>query len=323
MIKLLSFVLFSFLDFYSFGQSYAPAAGQIGSTAIFKDSSIILGWANTCSVIRGLKQIDQPQNGYASFGLDWNGVGPAEGNSADIVSLGDGGSATLFFNPPIKNGYGPDFAVYENGFADHYMEFAFVEVSSNGIDFFRFPSVSETPLVPQMTNSTFGNCAYVHNLAGKYRQGFGTPFDLDDFDSIGFLNTNSITHIRVIDVVGAVNNIYGTMDFYGNLINDPWPTNFESSGFDLDAVAVLNQGEMNISEHKLTNFITPNPVNSILCINLLMAYIVQLKDMRGQLLYSESFVDKGQINFENFSSGWYFLTILTKHNQETIQIFKN
>ena len=65
-------------------------------------------------------------------------VGAAQGDVVDVVSLGDGGEAVLYFNPPIKNGSGADFAIFENGFQDHYMEFGFVEVSSNGLDFFDF-----------------------------------------------------------------------------------------------------------------------------------------------------------------------------------------
>jgi hypothetical protein len=37
----------------------------------------------------------------------------------------------------------------------------------------------------------------------------------------------------------------GSRDSKGNIINDPWPTNFASSGFDLDAVGVINQGILN------------------------------------------------------------------------------
>ncbi|MEZ4549679.1 MAG: hypothetical protein R2874_04140 [Desulfobacterales bacterium] len=60
--------------------------------------------------------------------------GPAVGSSFDVV-LGRGGSIILTFDPPVENGEGWDFAVFENSFNDFNLELAFVEVSSNGTDF--------------------------------------------------------------------------------------------------------------------------------------------------------------------------------------------
>lgn len=79
---------------------------------------------------------------------------------------------------PITNGIGWDLAVLENGFRDTYLELAFVEVYSNGRDFVRFDNVSLTPgPVP-----TFARLdpTDVDGLSGKYRKGYGTPFDLED-----------------------------------------------------------------------------------------------------------------------------------------------
>ena len=44
----------------------------------------------------------------------------------------------------------------------------------------------------------------------------------------------------VVDVVGWVDSPDPTRDASGRIINDPWATPYETSGFDLDAVAVLN-----------------------------------------------------------------------------------
>ena len=45
-------------------------------------------------------------------------LGPAVGSSFDVVSLGRGGSIILTFDPPVENGEGWDFAVFENSFND-------------------------------------------------------------------------------------------------------------------------------------------------------------------------------------------------------------
>ncbi|MCZ7193760.1 hypothetical protein, partial [Salmonella enterica] len=58
--------------------------------------------------------IANPSLGYASYGTDVNGTLKAGVNG--LVSLGDNGVAILEFAKPIKNGAGPDFAVFENAF---------------------------------------------------------------------------------------------------------------------------------------------------------------------------------------------------------------
>ncbi len=217
---------------------FHPAAGRPGSHAIHKDSNIIVGWASSCTVIRGLEDASDSTGAMASFGLPENATGPADGN---VVSLGDGGEATLFFSPPITNGPGYDFAVFENAFSDTYLELAFVEVSSDGIHFVRFPSESLTDTQNQV--GTFGTIepTNIHHLAGKYRVFWGTPFDLEELSDSLNLDIQAITHVRIKDVVGSLDPAYASYDSKGRKINDPFPTAFPSGGFDLDAVAVLKQ----------------------------------------------------------------------------------
>lgn len=221
---------------------YAPLAGQAGSTAIGKDDPVITGWATSAVIQRGPMQIDNPSLGLASFGADANVLGKAEGTWDGVASLGDGGSATLTFAHPITNGPGYDFAVFENGLNDTFLELAFVEVSSNGSDFFRLPAVSLTQTATQIGGFGSLNPTNIHNLAGTYRQGYGTPFDLENLVGISpLLDVNAVTHVRVIDVIGDIAAPYATYDSLGHPINDPWPTPFAASGFDLDAVGVIHQ----------------------------------------------------------------------------------
>ncbi len=225
---------------------YAPAAGQPGSTAIYKDDSSFVEWASSCDVVRGLQNIsdsdvnDDGTDDYASFGTADNALGKAVGDSYDVVSLGDGGYATLTFDVPISDGPGWDFAVFENGFSDTYLELAFVEVSSDGVNFFRFDSVSLTQTDTQIGGFGTLDPTDIYNLAGKYRQGYGTPFDLSELSGRAGLDIYNVTYVRIVDVVGCIQDAYCRYDSTGNKINDPWPTPFSSSGFDLDAVGVIN-----------------------------------------------------------------------------------
>jgi hypothetical protein len=222
---------------------YAPAAGVEGSTAVAMDDERIVNWGSGApELIRGPMDIRNPHLGLASYGSAADALGPAQGDSFGVVSLGDGGSITLTFTHPITNGPGYDFAVFENGFSDTFLELAFVEVSSNGMDFFRFPSVSLTPTTSQVGPFGMLDPTNIHNLAGKYRQGFGTPFDLSELaDHFPLLDVRAVTHVRLVDVVGSIDPQYATYDSLGNAINDPFATAFHTGGFDLDAVAVLNQ----------------------------------------------------------------------------------
>jgi hypothetical protein len=168
--------------------------------------------------------------------------------------LGDGGQTTVSFATPISNGPGNDFAVFENAFtsgsppADVFAELGFIAVSSDGVNFFTFPSVSLTQTTTQIGGFGTTDPTDVHNLAGKDLTGNGTGFDLSDLLPQAqanplLLNLNDITEVRVTDVVGDINPLYATHDSQGNIINDPWPTPFARSGFDLDAVGVINTPE--------------------------------------------------------------------------------
>jgi hypothetical protein len=223
--------LFSAL--YDVRPAYPPAAGQPGSTAIAKDDSAILGWA---------AEAVEPASYGEGVDEEWRhpekALGPASGTAADVVCLGEGGALTLRFDPPIADGGGPDLAVFENGLNDSFLELAFVEVSSDGETFVRFDSASlgEDPVPP------FGglDTGKIGGLAGKYRAGFGTPFDLDELANRpevldGRLDLESVSSVRVVDVRGDGQ----TSDSFGNPIHDPYPTT-GSAGFDLEAVARMN-----------------------------------------------------------------------------------
>ncbi len=234
---------------------FPPAAGQTGSNAIAKDSSIIKSWATGVDVVRGYVQISDTSvyaagSNRATFGKPSNALQTAEGNSVNIVSLGDGGMATLTFDRLIVDGPGADFAVFENSFGDTFLEVAFVEVSSDGIHFSRFPAISLTDSDTQIGPWDEIDPTNLHNLAGKYRQGFGTPFDLSEIPYDPLVDVNAIRFVRIIDVVGSIDAAFATYDSEGNIINDPYPTPFETGGFDLDGVAVINGNVQN----SLVNF---------------------------------------------------------------------
>ena len=206
---------------------YAPAAGKAGTTAVGKDSAAIVQWAT------GYQDYLPGAGVDATWKTPEKALGKAVGDSFDVVVLGDSGRITLTFDGYITNGAGADFAVFENSFSDTFLELAWVEVSSNGVDFFRFQNNSLTA----RPVSGFGavDPTNIDGLAGKYRQGFGTPFDLDQLAGLPGLDVNAVRYVRIVDILGN-----GTaLDSAGRPIYDPFPTT-GSAGFDLDAVGVMH-----------------------------------------------------------------------------------
>jgi len=226
--------------FKSFAGPYAPPAGQAGSTAVDKNDPNIIAWATDWKDYFVGTDCD----------LGWqtpeNSIGKAEGivgGVHKIVTLGRAGEITLIFDSGIGDRDGFDFAVFENPVNDVFLELGFVEVSSDGENYFRFYSDSQTssPVAP------FGSveATDITGLAGKYMHGYGTPFDLAELRDISpLLDVDNIRYVRILDIVGD-----GTFqDTSGKVIYDPYPT-ILSAGFDLDAVAVMNMrlGDINSS----------------------------------------------------------------------------
>ena len=305
---------------------FAPAQDQPGTTAMHADSSAFVAWATGCTVERGPMRIDKPENGLASYGADSLAIGKP-GGTYDVVSLGDGGTAILTFESPIYNGEGPDFAVFENGFANAVnpdtwaLELGFVEVSSDGVNFFRFPAVTYVQTETQLGNAGSIVPAQLHNFASKYGAFYGTPFDLDEVEDSELLNKNRITHVRIVDVVGNIDPEYATKDSEGHIVNDPWPTAFASSGFDLDAVGVIHDIAHNDVPENAEEAVAvyPNPVRDRLMVKAEDLQSVEIYNLVGQqVMFSTSdVVDMGVLN-----QGIYFVRINADGKTVTKRVVK-
>lgn len=305
----------------------AQFAGPVGSgntTAIHKDSSVFTSWAMGCKIVRGWENIADTSLGKTSVGDSTKAIGKADGTG--VVSLGDGGYAILTFTAPIMDGPGFDFVVFENSFNGTFLELAFVEVSSDGVNFFRFPSTCLLQDTMQYDNAANMDCSKINNLAGKYPVNYGTPFDLSELSSIPGLDINHITHIKIIDVVGSINNQYARYDSYGHKINDPYPTPFASGGFDLDAVGVIHQNISGIYEqlNSIAVQIFPNPFsekifikknNGVLNVNIYNAY--------GELVNNFSINNDFEIlDLSMLSEGLYFAEFFNQRERKVLKIIK-
>lgn len=220
-------------------------------------------------------------------GIDWRdpakSLGPATGDHFDIVSLGDlsleqmdandPGFIILGFDRPISDVCGYEFAVFENGLisgltdpaygflaGEMFAEWAYVEVSSDGVHFARFDSVSLTA----KAIGPFGSIdiTNIYNLAGRHPNGYGicmgTPFDLAELQYhpsvvAGLVDLADVNFVRIVDIPGnggwSDSAIWHTEpgtwpNWQGYPANHPiydaWLTT-DSAGFDLEAIGVLNE----------------------------------------------------------------------------------
>jgi len=233
---------------------YAPGVEQSGTTAVAMGDTGLAAWAT------GWVDLQYGTEVAAEWQTPTKATGAATGNALDVVSLGRGGRITLTFAVPFKNGPGWDLAIFENSISDTFLELAFVEVSSNGMDFVRFPNDSRTPAPV----SAYGglDSTDIDGLAGKYRKGYGTPFDLEALAALspvlsGIVDLNAVTHVRLIDIVGD-----GTaLDSQGDVIYDPYPT-VGSAGFDLEAVGIRYPESLDNTTPEAPRILSPSVVAS-------------------------------------------------------------
>ena len=313
----LSVFVFTFLLLPIAKAQFAPQVGVSGSMGIHKTSLLFKSWATQCSVQVGWLDIANKLAGKPILGDSTDAIGIADGN---VVSLGDSGVATVKFVQPIFNGIGADFAVFENGFQNSdnleeaFLELAFVEVSSDGEHFFRFPASSNTSTATQVKGAgDYMNARYINNLAGKYIAQYGTPFDLEDLKGIVGLDINNITHVRIIDVVGSI-KAHQSFDHSGQIINDPYPTAFPTGGFDLDAVGTINIQGASISDVYLPDAsIYPNPASDKLYIGLQFLIAdnteIILSDCTGKVVMRQKALNQNEFNMQNLAQGLYFILI--------------
>jgi len=171
----------------------------------------------------------------------------------DVLSLGTGGDVTVGFDVVITDGPGADFTVSENGIVfagGTFAEVAFVEVSSNGVDFARYPSRYVGPVGPQPAFGTMpfgtysgltGGLPGLANIVTNAIDPFdpvvsgGEAFDLAELRPhplvlSGAVDVSAIHFVRIVDVVAGVDR-----DSTGRVIED----NGGTSGADIDAIAVI------------------------------------------------------------------------------------
>lgn len=227
-----------------------PGSGDVVYPGVKHSDGVIVAWATGHEdYLVGTDDDDTSKE----VGTEWqntdNALGPAGTDPLAVVSLGRGGSITLTFDKPIVNGPGADFVVFENGIdygsGTYFLELARVEVKdTDGTDPFKAFSVDVDPAMASAGQigayEGMNPDLIISGLASSTILGYGTPFDLED------VGLEQATRVKLIDVLGDGSEIDddetnpASADSTADTIYDPYPT-YDSAGFDLDAVGVINQ----------------------------------------------------------------------------------
>lgn len=191
-------------------------------------------------------------------------LGPPTGGgltqgSVDTYTLGTGGSITLRMEPPLLDGHGADLLVCENPFfvtgtLQSFAEVAFVEVSTDGVQFARFPTSYTGPGDPLPLFTGIHPARY-RGFAGAMPVSASPPLvdpldlpaaggDAFDFSVLEDhplvqaeqLDLADVRYVRLIDVEAGVD-----FDTAGHLVFDAGIGN--GSAADIDAVVGLNTTE--------------------------------------------------------------------------------
>ncbi len=112
------------------------------------------------------------------------------------------------------------------------------------------------------------------------------------------------------------------MDQYGHLINDPYPTPFESGGFDLDGVGIIHQKMLGIKDLQMYIEVIPNPFHDQIKIITQGDFTYSLYSTDGTLVSTDNATDFCYLQASHLENGVYFLELRIGDNMIVKQLVK-
>ncbi|HRP02119.1 MAG TPA: T9SS type A sorting domain-containing protein [Candidatus Kapabacteria bacterium] len=240
-----------------------------------------------------------------------------EASPEEILSIGIGGEIIVGFKDYVlKDGDGVDFIIFENAFINPvnqgiFAEPAIVSVSSDGVNYIEFP----------FNTVTMDGFAGINPINGKYEPSQYPLCGGDGFD-LATIGMDNIKYIKIRDT--------SEITTYLDEDNKYYSPKFLVSGFDLDAVAGLylekttginddsdieNIKDIKISFNSYSNIIKVNIAN-------IKQSLVEIYDLLGNKVYSNSINKSCEININNYPNGIYILHIINGSNLKTVRILK-
>jgi hypothetical protein len=116
-------------------------------------------------------------------------------------------------------------------------------------------------------------------------------------------------------VVGSIHRNFCSYDTQQNIINDPYPTDFISGGFDIDALGIIHQlyptSTLNEGKENIVS-IYPNPCQNQLYIQssekIKRGTVVSLE---GKVIWKSKEIDQNNIDVSSLKEGIYLLKLET------------
>jgi hypothetical protein len=124
-------------------------------------------------------------------------------------------------------------------------------------------------------------------------------------------------------VVGSINPLYATYDGLGNIINDPFSTPWESSGFDLDAVGVIHSQPLELGENSLEFTLYPNPSNDFIHFSSDFSGELTILDLSGRVLFSSIFTGDLLLDLTSYESQVLLFKIQNNGRTFVKRVIKN
>lgn len=207
---------------------------------------------------------------------------------SEVLCLGFGGEILVGLKDKvILDEAGIDFKIFENAFINPinskiFAEPGIVSVSQDGINFIPFPYNFET----------LDGCAGITPVIGSEN-----PFDPNSKSGDGFdLKTIGLSWAKYIKIKDITNLVFADKNHYYY--------DFVLSGFDLDAVAIINSGKSEATSVSLdkqefsingNKFISNQPINLV------------IYDLNGIELYSN--LNCTNLNLSQFNSRFLMLKV--------------
>lgn len=256
---------------------------SVSATAQFADSVVSVNFGPNFNVGYGPDNPNFPQCVLGPPDSTARPCAPAF-LPTELLSLGRGGSITLYFRRPIVDLSGADFTVFENPFYIScdtnrvFAETGIVSVSKDGINFVEFPfevidslSIQSPRRYRGLAGVTPTNGAVSPLLPGSPNQNRsgGDSFDL------ATVGIDTVYFVRITDAADRV--------------NDGGPT---ADAFDLDAVVAIHQASLSVPtpNEKPSTFTLfqnyPNPFNPTTVLTYQIAtpdkVMLELFDVQGK-----------------------------------------
>ena len=131
---------------------------------------------------------------------------------------------------------------------------------------------------------------------------------------------SKITHVKLIDVIGTIDPVRGSQDSQGHIINDLFPTEFPSGGFDLDGLAVIHEVPLSVDELELDVSIYPNPTSDFITVNVQNESSIRIVDISGKELINETIIDSKMIDVSIFDSSVLFVELSSDKGRKVERI---